>query len=116
MENFGSGDSLSYLKIIAMHKEPVKFMTGIHGGAQSNDQYWGYISKGHIIFVKCVEYDAIEQSSGSTVTKKVYIKTCKIETAEAFYLGSDSTSGYLPYAIKGGDHYLKSKEKLKNKN
>jgi hypothetical protein len=118
-EPFYLEDTLSYLKIIAMHKEPVKFKSNILGGSPSNDTLWGYISKGHIVFVRCHEGDYIEHSTGSTVTKKVYIKTCKIETAEAFYLGSDSTSGYLPYAIKGGEHYLeylKSREKLKNKN
>lgn len=117
-KSFSTSDSLTYNKIIAMHKEPLGFISGIllDDMWRSNTPYinLGFMSNGHIIFVSCSEHNYTQFNVGSAVGKPVYIKQCKINNDEAYYLGSDSTSGTLLQIIKGEDRVLKFKHNLKN--
>jgi hypothetical protein len=95
LSHFDASDSLSYNQLIAMHQEPVAFITHIFSKKEhSNSNYTdlGYFSNGHIIFCMCYQGRSTEHWTGSTVTKQLFEKSIYIVSAEAYYLGSDSTT------------------------
>jgi hypothetical protein len=118
-KNFNTSDSLSYYQVISMHKEPLAFMRRIYdeeGLANAPYDTFGYVNGGHVIFAICQQSNYEIRTSTGMLVKKELHKDSKIQSAESYYLGSDSTYATLPDIIKNGNKVLKYKEKSNPKN
>jgi hypothetical protein len=118
-KNFNTADSLSYYQILSMHKTPFAFIRRIYDPESlANAPYdsFGYVSGGHLVFAICQQSNYEIRTPSGKFVKKELSKDSKLQSAESYYLGSDSTFATLPDIIKNGDKMLKYKEKLNPKN
>jgi hypothetical protein len=116
---FTASDSLSYSKIVSMHKEPLAFIKEVldeQGRSNAQVSAFGYVSNEHIIFVSFNESNYVQYNVGNSVGKPIHVKECKIKNAESYYLGSDSTYANLPTIIDNGNKVLKFRAKSNIKN
>jgi len=106
--------SRGYRQILAMNREPLIFVKKIAEPTfLTTNQYdgFGYVSRGHIIFVTCAEGEYTTTEPGAKTNHVNYGKRYTLQSAEAFYLGSDSTLPSLNRIIKNEQNRIEKDTK-----
>jgi hypothetical protein len=103
-----------YHQILSMNKEPLIFVKRIAiPESLSTNEYggFGYVGRGHIIFVNCAEGEYSMVGPGAKPGQLYYGKNYTLKSAEAFYLGSDSGMPNLDHYINNENGRLKKQPK-----